>query len=119
MEIKLFDSELKVMDILWEKGEMKAKNIADILKEEVGWKKSTTYTVIKKCIEKDAIERMDPHFICKPLISKEDVQSYETKELIEKMYGGATDQLIANLLGRNNLSGEEIKRLRKLVKELE
>jgi len=119
MEIKLFDSELKVMDILWEKGEMKAKDIADILKEEVGWKKSTTYTVLKKCIEKIAIKRIEPNFICVPLISKTDVQAYETDELIEKMYGGATDQLIANLLGRNDLSPGEIKRLRQLVKELE
>lgn len=119
MEIKLFDSELKVMEILWENGEMKAKDIADILKEEVGWKKSTTYTVLKKCIEKAAIERNDPHFICKPLISKTDIQAYETDELIEKMYSGAPDQLIANLLSRKSLSADEIERLRKLVKELE
>jgi|SRR5690625_1093943 len=119
MGMKLFDSELRVMDILWEKGEVRAKEIADYLKKEVGWSRSTTYTVIKKCIDKGAIKRIDPNFICRPLISKSEVQNYETNELIDKMYDGAADQLIANLLGRNDLSTEEIKRLRELVKELE
>lgn len=118
-KMKLYDSELKVMDILWEKGETAAKDIAAILKKEVGWSKSTTYTVLKKCIEKKAIERVEPNFICRPLISKEEVQLYETNELIEKMYDGAADQLIANLLNRQELTPDEIKRLKELVKNLE
>ena len=52
MEIKLFDSELKVMDILWKEGDTSAKEIAEKLNEQVGWSKTTTYTVIKKCIDK-------------------------------------------------------------------
>lgn len=119
MGIKLFDSELKVMDILWKEGKATAKQMAEILKKEVGWSKTTTYTVIKKCLDKGAIARTDPHFVCEPLITKEQAQQYETNELIEKMYDGAADQLIANLLGRDDLSKEEIKRLRKLVKDLE
>lgn len=83
MEIKLFDSELKVMEILWREGDLTAGQIASILKEETGWNRNTTYTVIKKCIDKGAIERIEPKFICKALISKEDVQAYETEELVE------------------------------------
>ena len=52
MAIKLFDSELKVMDVLWKEGDKTAKQISDILKEEIGWNMNTTYTVIKKCIAK-------------------------------------------------------------------
>ena len=48
MAIKLFDSELKVMDVLWKEGDKTAKQISDILKEEIGWNMNTTYTVIKK-----------------------------------------------------------------------
>lgn len=119
MEIKLFDSELKVMEVLWEQGEATAKRMAELLKKEVGWSKTTTYTVIKKCVDKEAIKRTDPHFLCKPLITKEQVQNYETKELIDKMYDGAEDRLIASLLGRKDLTSKEIKNLRKLVDELE
>lgn len=119
MEIKLFDSELRVMDILWREGKTTAKQLADMLKKEVGWSKTTTYTVIKKCLDKDAIKRTDPHFVCEALITKEQAQEYETKELIDKMYDGAEDQLISSLLGRKHLSAKEIKHLKKLVEELE
>lgn len=44
MEIKLFDSELKIMDVLWTEGDTTAKKISDILKKQVGWHVNTTYT---------------------------------------------------------------------------
>src|SRR5690554_5505865 len=114
MEFKLFDSELKVMDILWKAGDTTAKRIAEILIKEVGWSKTTTYTVIKKCIDKGAIERVEPNFICRPLVSREQAQRFETEELINKMYNGAADQLIGSLLGRRNLSSDEIEHLKQL-----
>ncbi|MCH5205136.1 MAG: BlaI/MecI/CopY family transcriptional regulator, partial [Oscillospiraceae bacterium] len=89
MTIKLFDSELKVMDVLWREGDTTAKRISDILKAEIGWNMNTTYTVIKKCIAKGAIERLEPCFMCRAVISKEDVQEAETDELIGKLYDGS------------------------------
>ncbi len=119
MEIKLFDSELKVMDILWKEGDTTAKRVAEILIEQVSWSKTTTYTVIKKCIDKGAIERYDPDFVCHPLVTREQTRELETTELINKMYDGAADQLVASILGRKNLSSEEIRRLKELVESLE
>ena len=55
--MKLFDSELKVMEVLWRLGDQTAKQISGILKEEIGWNVNTTYTVIKKCIAKGAVQR--------------------------------------------------------------
>lgn len=55
--MKLFDSELKVMDVLWTNGDMPARQIAAILTESIGWNVNTTYTLIKRCIAKNAIER--------------------------------------------------------------
>ena len=46
MDIKLFDSELKVMDVLWKEGDKTAKYISDVLKDETGWNMNTTYTII-------------------------------------------------------------------------
>ena len=48
MEKRLFDSELKVMETLWENGELSAKQIAELLRQQIGWSKTTTYTVLKK-----------------------------------------------------------------------
>lgn len=50
--VKLFDSELKVMDVLWKEGDVPAKHVADVLTKELGWNKNTTYTLIKRCIKK-------------------------------------------------------------------
>lgn len=119
MEIKLFDSELKVMDVLWREGNATAKYISEVLKEEVGWNKNTTYTLIKRCMKKGAIERSEPNFMCRALIPKEKVQEAETEELINKIYDGSADKLFAALLSRKNLSPEEIRRLKRLVEELE
>ena len=75
--VKLFDSELNVMNILWREGDKTAKEISDILKSEIGWNINTTYTVIKKCIAKGAIERSESCFMCHALIAKEVVQEAE------------------------------------------
>ena len=117
--VKLFDSELKVMDILWKEGDVRAKHVADVLAQEVGWNKNTTYTLIKRCIKKGAIERSEPHFMCHALISKEEVQEAETNELINKIYDGSVDKLFAALLSRKKLSAEQIEKLKQIVTDLE
>lgn len=119
MDMKLFDSELKVMDILWKEGRTTAKRIAGLLQNQVGWSKTTTYTVIKKCIDKGAIQRHDPNFVCSPLVTREQACELETTELINKMYGGKADQLVASILGRKTLSPQEIQRLKQIVEHLE
>ena len=117
--IKLFDSELKVMDILWKEGIVPAKYVADRLTQELGWNKNTTYTLIKRCMKKGAIERTEPNFMCHALIAKEDVQETETNELINKIYDGSVDKLFASLFGRKKLSTEQIEKLKQIVDSLE
>ena len=119
MDIKLFDSELKVMCVLWSEGDTTAKHISDVLKKEIGWNMNTTYTLIKRCIKKGAIERSEPNFMCHALIPKEEVQEAETNELVDKIYDGSVDKLFAALLGRKKLSAEQIQKLKQIVKDLE
>ena len=116
---KLFDSELKVMNVLWRDGEVPAKHVADLLTRELGWNKNTTYTLIKRCLKMGAIERTEPNFMCHALIPKEKVQEAETDELIEKVYDGSADKLFAALLGRKKLSAEQIANLRQIVETYE
>ena len=119
MAIKLFDSELKVMEVLWKAGDQPARNVAKTLTDQLGWNVNTTYTLIKRCIKKNAIERTEPGFVCHALIPKEDVQEAETNELINKIYDGSVDKLFAALLSRKKLSAEQIEKLRKIVGDLE
>ena len=119
MEIKLFDSEIKVMNVLWREGDTTAKHISDVLKEETGWNMNTTYTLIKRCIKKGAIERYEPNFMCHAIVSKEAVQEAETNELIQKIYDGSANNLFAALLGKKQLSAEQIERLKQIVDKWE
>ena len=119
MDIKRFDSELKVMSVLWRNGDVPAKYIAKQLTEELGWNVNTTYTLIKRCIKKGAIERSEPGFMCHTLVSKEEVQEAETNELIDKVYDGSVDKLFAALLGRKKLSAAQIEKLKQMVDDLE
>ncbi len=118
MDGKLFPSELHVMNVLWAKGPTTAKEIADILAESVGWSKTTTYTVIKKCLEKGAITREDPGFLCTAAITKQQIRRQETEELIDRFFGGQADRLVASLFEDGGLSPEEIDRLRQMIGDL-
>ncbi len=115
MKQKLFDSEAKVMEIIWAKSPVSAKDISLIAAETIGWNKNTTYTVIKKLEAKGFIKRNDPGFICTPLVSQEQVQKAEAASLVKKIFGGSRKALFSALLEDEPLSEEEIDELRKLI----
>lgn len=119
MENKLQDAELKIMHVLWNEGDCTAKHISDVMAKDTGWNINTTYTLIKRCINKGAIERSEPNFMCRALVTKEDVQEAETEELINKIYDGSADKLFVALLGRKKLTEDQIAKLRRIVGELE
>lgn len=115
MELIFYDSELKVMRVLWNEGDCHASHIADVLRETVGWNTNTTYTVIKKCIAKGAIERQEPKFMCRALVSEKEAQKAHTDELVNDLYGGSVDKLFAALIERKKLSKAKLEELRKIV----
>ena len=118
MEIKVFESELKVMEILWEEGDLTAGQLAKILKEQTGWNRNTTYTVIGKLIDKGAVERYGENFSCRAIITKEQVQQHEAKELISRLFDGSAEIFLSAFLSGKELSDIEIERLKKFVEKL-
>lgn len=118
MDIKLVDSELKVMDVLWKEGDSTAKHISDVMTERYGWNINTTYTLLKRCVKKGAVKRTEPNFLCHALIPRRQVQELETDELLHKIFDGSVDKLFASLLSRKNLSAEQIEKLKQMVDEL-
>lgn len=115
MQEKLFKSEAKVMEIIWAKAPISAKDISLIAAETIGWNKNTTYTVIKKLEAKGFIRREDPGFICTPLITQNQMQKIEATSLVKKVFGGSRKALFSALLEDEPLSDEEIDELRKLI----
>ena len=115
MQEKLFDSEAKVMEIIWARSPISAKDISLIAADTIGWNKNTTYTVIKKLEAKGFVQRKDPGFICIPLVSQDSMQKVEVASFVKKVFGGSRKALFSALLEDEPLSEEEIIELRKLI----
>ncbi len=114
--VKLFDSELKIMSIVWDKEPIPAKEISLIAAQSIGWNKNTTYTIIKKLVEKNAIMRTEPNFICSSLIKKEDVRKIETQSLIDKLFNGSRKAFFAAFI-EEDISDDELEELKKLIEK--
>lgn len=114
-EIRLHEGELNVMELLWSNKVLAAKDISKIIKEYIGWEKNTTYTYIKRLIDKGAITREDPGFLCRAAISKKQVQEIETSVLIKNLYNGSMATFIHDYFDGRALSTEEVLELKKVV----
>ena len=116
----LSDSELKVMDVVWrEGGETTARRIGEALADRFGYSLSATYTLIGRCIKKGALQRVDPGYHCRALVTQEAVQNEETDGLIDRLFGGSADRLFAALVNRKKVSREVIDRLRQMADDLD
>lgn len=115
--MKLYDSEMKIMELIWEHEPVSAKELSLIAQDEIGWNKNTTYTVIKKVVEKGYVKREDPDFICTSLISKEEVRGIETRSLVDRLFGGSKKALFSALLEDEDLTDEDIAELREMIEK--
>lgn len=116
-EMILFDSELKVMEIIWREKEITAKEISLLALKDYNWNKNTTYTIIKKLLNKGAISREEPNFKCKPLVSKVHIQRKEARKFVEKLYDGSSKLLLSSFIEDEKLSKEDLISLRALIDE--
>lgn len=114
-EIRLHEGELNVMELLWSNKALAARDISKIIKEYIGWEKNTTYTVIKRLIDKGAITREDPGFICRANITNRKIQEIETKALLNQMYNGSLENFIQSYLANQKFSESERNELQKLL----
>lgn len=112
---KITEAELKVMEKIWEKSNINAKEMVILMEQEEGWNKNTTYTVLNRLISKKAIERREPSFVCLPLVSIEEIRITETKKLLEKLYGGSLKMLLTGFLNSEELSGKEWSEIKEII----
>ena len=112
---KLNNSQVKVMQLLWENGATTAKNLCVMAAERYDWNKNTTYTIIKSLVEMGAVERSEPDFLCTPLLSLEEVRRTETKGLVDKFFHGSASAFFSAFLEDENISEEELEALKKII----
>jgi predicted transcriptional regulator len=114
-QIKVFDAEYRFMNIIWEHSPIASTELVKLAQEELGWKKSTTYTVIRRLSERGVIK--NENTCVYSLISREQVMKAESEEHIDKIYNGSLRLFFTTFLKKENLSREEIDELRKIVDE--
>ncbi|MCL2670691.1 MAG: BlaI/MecI/CopY family transcriptional regulator [Clostridiales bacterium] len=115
---KLYDAELRLMEIVWEREPISAKDISIAAAALCDWNKNTTYTVIKRLIEKGVLRREEPGFICHSVLKRDEIQRAETKTLIERLFGGSKQAFFA-AFADEALSAGEVAALRALIERAE
>lgn len=112
-ELKLCDSEYRFMLIVWEYEPVRSGKLVKLSEERLGWKKSTTYTVIKKLCERGILKNEDT--IVKALVSKESCQAVESDAFVKRTFGGSLPQFIAAFLGDKTISEKEAEELKRMI----
>ena len=112
-------AERKVMETVWSGENMTAKEIAASLKETAQWSKTTSYTMITRCVNKGYLLRQDPHFVCLPKVSREEVSVWETEELLDNYFSGSADLLVASLVEQKKLCKDDVVKLHQLLAQIE
>ena len=106
---KIFDSELRFCEILWEHQPVRSSELAHLCTEKLGWKKSTTYTVIKRLTERGVVQTEDA--VVTALVSRDQV--------VERNFSGSLPGFLNAFVGGRGLSAEEADELRRMIADLE
>ncbi len=114
-QTKLFDSELKLMELLWANESATAKDLSLLAADAYGWNKNTTYTVIKKLVAKNVIERSEPGFVCRSLLAREQVGGQQARAVCRSFFNGSVKALFSSFMADGTLSDAEVEQLRQLI----
>ena len=110
---KVFESEYRFCLILWEYEPIKSSELVNICKEKLGWKPTTTYTVIKRLSERGVLK--NENTIVSSLVSKDEVQASEISEMVEKTFEGSLPAFVAAFTKHQKLSEADIDELQQMI----
>lgn len=110
---KVFESEYRFCLILWEHEPVKSSELVNLCKEQLGWKPTTTYTVIKRLSERGVLK--NENTIVSSLVSKDEVQAAEINEMVEKTFEGSLPAFIAAFTKHQKLSEMEIDAVQQMI----
>ncbi len=110
---KIFESEYRFCLILWEHEPVKSSELVKLCREQLGWKPTTTYTVLRRLSDRGVLKNEDT--IVTSLVSKDEVQAAEIDELVEKKFEGSVPAFFAAFTKRRKISQEEIDEVQKMI----
>ena len=110
---KVFESEYRFCLILWENEPVKSSKLVELSKEKLGWKPTTTYTVIKRLSERGILK--NENSIVSSLVSKDQIQAAELNEMVEKTFEGSLPAFIAAFTKHQKISDAEIDAVQQMI----
>lgn len=110
---KVFESEYRFCLILWEHEPVKSSELVNLCQQQLGWKPTTTYTVIKRLSERGVLKNEGT--IVSSLVTKEEVQAKEINEMVEKTFEGSLPAFVAAFTKHQRISGEEIDAIQQMI----
>lgn len=115
MDLKLAECDFRFMCIIWENEPLSSRQLVDLCSKGLGWKKSTTYTTLKKMCDKGFAK--NDNTIVTSLVAKEDAQSYAGSRFLENTFAGSLPDFLVSFLGNKKISDEEAEQLKRLIDE--
>ena len=110
---KIFESEYRFCLILWEREPIKSSELVSLCSEQLGWKPTTTYTVIKRLSERGIIK--NENTVVTSLVSKDEAQAAEIDEMVERTFEGSLPAFFAAFVKRQDLSDAEIDAVQDMI----
>lgn len=110
---KVFESEYRFCLILWEHEPIKSSELVNLCREQLGWKPTTTYTVIKRLSERGVLK--NENTIVSAIVTKDEVQAAEINEMVEKTFEGSLPAFIAAFTKHQKISEEEIDAVQQMI----
>lgn len=110
---KVFESEYRFCLILWENEPIKSGELVNLCRDQLGWKPTTTYTVIKRLSERGVLK--NENSVVTALVSKDEVQAAEINEMVEKTFEGSLPAFIAAFTKHRALSEKEIDAVQAMI----
>lgn len=110
---KVFDSEYRLCLILWEREPIKSSEMVQLCRERLGWKPTTTYTVLKRLSERGVLK--NENSVVTSLVSKDQVQAAEIDELVEKTFEGSLPAFVAAFARHRRLSAKEVDEVQAMI----
>ena len=110
---KVFESEYRFCLILWEHEPVRSSELVSLCREQLGWKPTTTYTVIKRLSERGVL--VNENSVVRALVTKDDEQAAEIDELVEKKFGGSLPAFIAAFAKNRRFSKTELDEVQRMI----
>lgn len=110
---KIFESEYRFCLIMWEHQPVASAQLAKLCQEQLGWKRTTTYTVIKRLGERGVLK--NENGMVTALVSKEDAQAGEIEEMVEKKFEGSLPAFVAAFAKCRNMSDKELEEVQRMI----